>query len=357
MNVHEFAELSAGRALRALSADEERAFLEALAAHPEWQAIADADLETTAALADGAAPVEPPAEIRSQLLNRIRGGAASVGSESVAAPMSPPPVPPMPPVPPVPPMPPAPQVSFPPVAPEAPASQVAATEPPFAPQSAADAVTRAEAAEPAPETEPPFAPQSATDAVTRAEAAATGPDEAATITPEEAAPRASAPPTEVIQAIQRRNWTRGLFALVASIALLVGIGWGVGAITDTLRTPPAVKTLALIESADDARSASAQIGEAGEATLHWSDSVGEAVLVATGLPEVDDAHTFELWFVRGDEPISAGTFDATDGEATAELAGELQAGDAVAITVEQRGGSPEGVPTTDPIVAIASDEE
>ena len=335
MNVHEFAELSAGRALRALSADEERAFLEALAAHPEWQAIADADLETTAALADGAAPVEPPAEIRSQLLNRIRGGAASVGSESAMAPMSPPPVPPMPAVPP---MPPAPQVSFPPVAPEAPASQSAATEPPFAPQSAADAVTRAEAAEP--KTEPPFAPH-----------------EAATITPEEAAPRASAPPTEVIQAIQRRNWTRGLFALVASIALLVGIGWGVGAITDTLRTPPAVKTLALIESADDARSASAQIGEAGEATLHWSDSVGEAVLVATGLPEVDDAHTFELWFVRGDEPISAGTFDATDGEATAELAGELQAGDAVAITVEQRGGSPEGVPTTDPIVAIASDEE
>lgn len=332
MNVHEFAELSAGRALRALSADEERAFLEALAAHPEWQAIADADLETTAALADGAAPVEPPAEIRSQLLNRIRGGAASVGSESATAPMSPPPVPPVPPVPPMPPMPPAPQVSFPPVAPEAPAPQSAATE-------------------------PPFAPQSATDAVTRAESAATGPDEAATITPEEAAPRASAPPTEVIQAIQRRNWTRGLFALVASIALLVGIGWGVGAITDTLRTPPAVKTLALIESADDARSASAQIGEAGEATLHWSDSVGEAVLVATGLPEVDDAHTFELWFVRGDQPISAGTFDATDGEATAELAGELQAGDAVAITVEQRGGSPEGVPTTDPIVAIASDEE
>jgi anti-sigma-K factor RskA len=224
-------------------------------------------------------------------------------------------------------------------------------DPPFVPQPSPEDL----AFVPRSAVEPPLPSESAAEAAAQAHAIAENPTP--TVTAEEAALRASAPPTEVIQAIQRRNWTRGLFALVASIALLVGIGWGIGAVTDALRTPPAVKTLALIESADDARSASAEIGEAGEATLHWSDSVGEAVLVATGLPAVDDGKTFELWFVRGDEPISAGTFDAADGEATAQLAGEMQAGDAVAITVEQRGGSPDGVPTTDPIVAIASEEE
>ncbi|RZI84028.1 MAG: anti-sigma factor, partial [Microbacterium sp.] len=76
MNVHEFAELSAGHALGALSADEERAFQEALAAHPEWSAILDADVETAAALADGAGAVEPPADIRAQLMSRVRASVA-----------------------------------------------------------------------------------------------------------------------------------------------------------------------------------------------------------------------------------------------------------------------------------------
>jgi hypothetical protein len=48
---------------------------------------------------------------------------------------------------------------------------------------------------------------------------------------------APAPSTEIVQTVQRRNWTRGLFALVASFVLLVGIGWGVGAVSNAWRTP------------------------------------------------------------------------------------------------------------------------
>ena len=56
MNEQEFAELSAGHALGALSGDDERAFRDALAAHPEWQHIVDLDLRTAGELADAVLP-------------------------------------------------------------------------------------------------------------------------------------------------------------------------------------------------------------------------------------------------------------------------------------------------------------
>ncbi|MBN9184524.1 MAG: anti-sigma factor, partial [Microbacterium sp.] len=60
MNEQDFAELSAGHALHALSPDDERRYSAALAAHPEWQRIADRDAATAAALADGVAAEAPP---------------------------------------------------------------------------------------------------------------------------------------------------------------------------------------------------------------------------------------------------------------------------------------------------------
>jgi anti-sigma-K factor RskA len=262
MNEQEFAELSAGHALGALSPEDEQVFLAALRAHPEWLPIADQDRESAATLAEGAPPVAPPVALRSQLLGRIR------------------------------------------------------------------------------ETETGAEPKEAAETV---------------VLEGEASP-AAAPPTEVVQAIQRRNWTRGVFALVASIAVLVGIGWGVGAITDALRTPVAVRTLAQIEAAPDAQSASGELADEGEATVHWAPSLGEAVLVATGLPGIDNDRTFELWYVRDGTPVSAGTFDADDGDATALLQGDMEAGDVIAVTVEPQGGAPGGAPTTEPIVAIPSAE-
>jgi len=322
MNVQEFAELSAGRALAALSADDERAFTEALREHPEWQSIVDADLETAATLGESVAPVAPPLAMRSKLLGLIRADEtpASVSAEETA------------------------DAGFAPV----PAAGPATIDSPMYSALIADAVASDDAA--SDDTVAlDRAPADAMDAPTRAETTPPLPETAA---PEEAALRAAAPPTEIVQAIQRRNWTRGLFALVASIALLVGIGWGVGAVTGALRTPPAVATLAQIEAAPDAQEASSELSGGGEATLHWSPSLGEAVIVASGLPEIESDRTFELWFLRDGTPVSAGTFDSADGEATALLAGQMETGDGVAVTVEQEGGAPDGAPTTDPIVAI-----
>ncbi len=259
MNEQEFAELSAGHALAALSPEDERAYLRALAEHPEWSSLAEADARAVAALADGAEEVAPPLAARSQILSRIRQS-----------------------------------------------SQV---------DAGVDAADE-RIAEP----------------------------EAATVP--------SAPPTEVVQAVARRNWSRGLFALVASMALLVGIGWGAGSISEILNRTPAESALIQIEAAPDAAEATGDLTDGGTATVHWSSSLGKVVLVSDGLPEIPADRTFELWYVRDGAAISAGTFDAAQGSATAALSPGMQEGDTIAITVEAAGGAPDGAPTTDPIVAI-----
>ncbi|WP_149083342.1 MULTISPECIES: anti-sigma factor [Microbacterium] len=254
MNEKDFAELAAGAALHALSADDERRYRRALTEHPEWAAQRDADDETAALLADGVAPVTPPAGVRAALLAQI----AQTPQQDGPAP------------------------------------------------------------DPAPD-----------------QAAAMG------------APAADEPAVR-----PARRWTRLAFALAACLALLVGVGIGAVALNDRLNRPASVVALQEIESAGDAQKATVELDDGATATAHWSGSVGKAVLVTDGLPEAADGKTYELWFVRGEDPIPAGVFDVDGGEATALLEGEMHAGDAIAVTVEQEGGSPSGLPTTDPVIVI-----
>ncbi|WP_029258696.1 MULTISPECIES: anti-sigma factor [unclassified Microbacterium] len=151
---------------------------------------------------------------------------------------------------------------------------------------------------------------------------------------------------------KQRRWTRTVFALAACLAVLVGVGIGAVALNQQLNPPASVIALQEIEAADDAQQATVTLDDGGSATAHWSASTGKAVLVADGLPSAGEGQTYELWFVRGDAPVSAGVFDVDGGDATALLAGDMQAGDAIAVTVEQAGGSPSGQPTTDPVIVI-----
>jgi len=160
-----------------------------------------------------------------------------------------------------------------------------------------------------------------------------------------------APDTAAIQTVSRRNWTRALLGLAASLILLVALGFGAVTIRDLLTAPPEVVALEQIEAAPDAQSATAEATDGGTATVHWSEDLGKVVVVSNGLPPLAADQSFELWYVRDGIPISAGTFD--DGaEATVLLEGTMAPGDVIAITVEQQGGSPSGAPTTDAIVAI-----
>lgn len=164
--------------------------------------------------------------------------------------------------------------------------------------------------------------------------------------PSPAAPAAAEP-------VKARRWgTRAWFALAASLALLVGVGWGAVSVGEMLNTPASVVALNQIESAPDAQSETVALSDGGAATAHWSESLGKAVLVSDGLPEITDEQAYELWFVRDGAAIPAGVFTSADGTLTALLDGPVQSGDVIAVTVEQAGGSPTGQPTSDPIVAI-----
>jgi anti-sigma-K factor RskA len=264
MNEQDFAALSAGYALNALSVDDRRAFETALSQHPEWSHHLAADADTVAALAEGVAPVAPPRALRETLLARI--------AET--------------------------------------------------PQTDADAhpVDTGAASEP----EEDFA--------------AAGP----------------APTSPVAAPSARSRARRGLFALAASVVLVLAIGIGTVVIGQQLTRPASVVALERIESAADAQTASVTLADGGEATAHWSLTAGEAVLVADGLPSIADGETFEAWFVRDETPVSAGTFEPSNGETVALLHGEMEPGDVIALTVEPDGGSPTGQPTSDPILAIAT---
>ena len=107
-----------------------------------------------------------------------------------------------------------------------------------------------------------------------------------------------------------------------------------------------------ITGASDAAQASVTLDDGTTATAHWSASLGSAVLVTDGLAAPADGKTYEMWFVRGETPVPAGVFDADGTTATAVLSGSMHEGDVIAVTVEEEGGSPSGLPTTDPIIAI-----
>lgn len=165
---------------------------------------------------------------------------------------------------------------------------------------------------------------------------------------------ASATPLDAAAVVPRapRRWTRSMLALAACLALVVGVGIGAATLNNFINRPASVVALEQIQSADDAQQASVELADGGTATAHWSASAGAAVLVTDGIPAVADGEAYELWFVRGETPVSAGVFATHDGDATAVLAGDMHSGDVIAVTVEQAGGSPSGLPTSDPIIVI-----
>lgn len=172
-------------------------------------------------------------------------------------------------------------------------------------------------------------------------------------TEEQAAPASEATDTSTVDSIRPpRRWSRAIFALAACLALLVGVGIGSVALNDYLNRPASVVALEQITGASDAAQASVTLDDGTTATAHWSASLGSAVLVTDGLAAPADGKTYEMWFVRGETPVPAGVFDADGTTATAVLSGSMHEGDVIAVTVEEEGGSPSGLPTTDPIIAI-----
>ncbi len=153
-----------------------------------------------------------------------------------------------------------------------------------------------------------------------------------------------------------RSWgARRWFALAASFAAVLVLGFGAVTVGQLFSPPAAVVALQEIEKAPDAQSASTTLPDGTVATAHWSPSTGRSVLVTDGMPALGSDKTYELWFVRDQTPIAAGTFTPdADGNATAVLDGEMHTGDVIAVTIEPAGGSPDGTPSSAPVLAVAT---
>ncbi|WP_104177927.1 anti-sigma factor domain-containing protein [Cryobacterium sp. Y50] len=144
-----------------------------------------------------------------------------------------------------------------------------------------------------------------------------------------------------------------LLAAAAAAALFVGGSlFGQTLNNDEFESQQAAG-LAQINAADDSQRAATTTAEGQEATLVWSNKLGISAVLVADLPVLPSDQDYQLWYINGDGPASAGTFDSTgDGPAWRVLDGTMHAGDQVGITVEPNGGSDQ--PSSTPIVAFQS---
>ena len=72
------------------------------------------------------------------------------------------------------------------------------------------------------------------------------------------------------------------------------------------------------------------------------------VLMAEDLPKAPETRTYQIWVIEGDQPEPSGLFNPEGETVAAVVKKPLEGADAVAVTVEPEGGSPQ--PTTKPMM-------
>jgi anti-sigma-K factor RskA len=148
-------------------------------------------------------------------------------------------------------------------------------------------------------------------------------------------------------AARGRGWVP--FLVAAALALIVGVG---ALVTQPWAPSDDVQRLTAAEQvlqAPDAQAVSVDLGEAGNATITRSKSQDRAVITTEDMVSAPSGKDYELWFIDGDEFVSAGLMP-DDPDQTVVLDGSAGAAAAVGITVEPDGGSKQ--PTSDPIAVF-----
>ncbi|SDY41601.1 anti-sigma factor [Herbiconiux ginsengi] len=155
----------------------------------------------------------------------------------------------------------------------------------------------------------------------------------------------------------RSRWFARPATLVAGIAAAAALfvgggvvgtavsgGFGTSSVTDA-----SAAGLAEITAAEDSQRSTVPVEGGGTATLVWSNTLGRSAIVVDGLTPLPDGKVYEAWYIDAEGAAPAGTFTAS-GEGTSwhVLAGAMNPGDAIGVTVEPAGGST--TPTTDPII-------
>lgn len=147
-----------------------------------------------------------------------------------------------------------------------------------------------------------------------------------------------------------RRWVQGLVAAAAAVVVAGAAVTGYAALqwrADAQSAQQVARAITEVAGAPDAQMVDAEGGADGwgSSRVMVSRSLGEAVLVPTGVEDAPSGRTWQLWFVSGGDARPAGTF--TGAGSAAVLSGAVDGADAVAVTLEPAGGSQ--APTTTPV--------
>ncbi len=150
----------------------------------------------------------------------------------------------------------------------------------------------------------------------------------------------------------RQPWHHRLLAPAAAVLAIAVLGMtGIIANLNARISTMEAQTgrVADVVAAADAQIVEMAPHDGATARVVYSPTRGEGVFLADGLPAAPGEMVYELWFIGEDGPSPAGIFEADDrGRVTHVVTGDMQAVQAMAITVEPAGGSPE--PTSEPIM-------
>ncbi len=155
----------------------------------------------------------------------------------------------------------------------------------------------------------------------------------------------------------RGRSTTTLFALAASALTVVALAAGAWAISSADRlgeVQAQQESVQRVLAAGDGETVSgtpqlADGVQGDDVTVLASRSADAALLLPAGLPAAPEGSTWQAWTVAGEDAVSAGVFDVSDGDPVA-LTGGVSGVDAVAVTLEPAGGSE--APTTDPVLVV-----
>jgi anti-sigma-K factor RskA len=155
----------------------------------------------------------------------------------------------------------------------------------------------------------------------------------------------------------RRSWLAGLWdaagirdlALAAAAMLVIGLfSWSMllqGEVRDlqgrvqSLQSQPQGPQVIALGGVGTKQGARAEL-----VTLEGD----RAVLVAENMPPVPEGKTYQIWVIKGDTPQPSGLFEPKGDSIAAVVENPVEGADAVAVTVEPKGGSKK--PTTDPLL-------
>ncbi|WTX01044.1 anti-sigma factor (plasmid) [Streptomycetaceae bacterium NBC_01309] len=163
-------------------------------------------------------------------------------------------------------------------------------------------------------------------------------------------------------AVRRSTWPAqrlanlAVAACAAASAVLGGVAWWEHERAEDARGQARdarqQADIAEVLTAPDARAVTAPLADGATATVVVSAHRDRAVLLAAGMPPPAPGTVYQLWFDRNGQMVPAGFLPATTASAASTstavlLDGPVDRVNAVGVTVEPAGGSPQ--PTTTPL--------